>query len=115
MTAVRWCASLLLSVVLLRLAWAAAGDTPLAAAAAGTLWPLLPFAAAFAFRMRGMWLYGGIAAGIWFCHGVMEAWATPGALAWGIVEALLSAGYFVAYWRRALALRAAAALRGPQD
>lgn len=108
MNATRWCAATLLALVAVRVAWAIAWQAPALPAAAGILWPLLPFVAALAFGLRGVWIYAGIGAGIYFCHGVMEAWATPDARGWALGEALLAVGYFLAYWRRALGLRAAA-------
>lgn len=112
MNATQWCAASLAALVLLRLAYAwAIAATPDAAAghAAIALVPLLPFVAAWAFRLRGLWVYGGIAAWVYLSHGVMEAWATPSVRGWALAETALATVYFSAFWWRTRALRAARA------
>lgn len=110
MTPERACALMLAALVVLRLAWpdlsgAVAPDR--FAAALLTLLPLLPFLAAWVFRLRGLWIYGGIAVLVYFCHGVMEAWVLPQQRWLALTEVVLSLGYFAAvYWRTALQRRA---------
>ncbi|GMU43376.1 MAG: DUF2069 domain-containing protein [Xanthomonadales bacterium] len=108
-TATRLCAASLAALVLLRLAYAwAISATPadVAGHAAIALAPLLPFVAAWAFRLRGLWIYGGIAAWVYLSHGVMEAWATPPVRAWALVETVLATLYFAAMWERTRRMRA---------
>ncbi len=112
MSPARICAISLAGLVLLRLAYAAA-VTPDALAAAGfaaiALAPLLPFVAAWAFRLRGLWIYGGIAAWVYLAHGAMEAFATPAVRGWALAEIALASIYFVGLWRRTRELKAARA------
>lgn len=112
MSPARICATSLAGLVLLRLAYAAA-ITPDARAAVGfaaiALAPLLPFVAAWAFRLRGLWIYGGIAAWVYLAHGAMEAYATPAVRGWALAEIALASIYFVGLWRRSRELKAARA------
>lgn len=105
----RWCAGSLLALLLLKLAWHAAVHAPssgFAAGAATTLLPLLPFLAAWAFKLRGLWIYGGIAAWVYLAHGAMEAVATPAERGWALGEVALAVAYFIGLWLRAQAARA---------
>lgn len=99
----RLCALALVSIVLLRLSWHAAmhaTSSGMAAGAAAALLPLLPFVAAWAFKLRGLWIYGGIGAWVYFCHGAMEAFATPAERGWALGETILATLYFVGLWLR---------------
>lgn len=112
MSPARICAASLTALVLLRLAyaWAIAPDVRAAAGfAAVALAPLLPFVAAWAFRLRGLWIYGGIAAWVYLAHGAMEAFATPAVRAWALAEVALASVYFIGLWRRTRELKAARA------
>lgn len=103
MAGARLCAISLLSMLLVRLAWHVsvhAESSGLAAGFAAILLPLLPYCAALAFRLRGPWIYGGIAAWVYFCHGAMEAFATPGERGWALAEAALALVYFAGLWLR---------------
>jgi uncharacterized membrane protein len=60
--------------------------------------------------LRGLWIYGGIGAWVYFCHGAMEAFASPPERLWALAEALLAAAYFVGLWLR---VRAARSQRAP--
>lgn len=112
MSPARICAISLAGLVLLRLAYAAAVAPDVRAAAgfaAIALAPLLPFVAAWAFRLRGLWIYGGIAAWVYLAHGAMEAFATPAVRGWALAEIALASIYFVGLWRRSRELKAARA------
>lgn len=58
--------------------------------------PILPAAilVALAHRQAGYW--GGIAALLYFCHGISESWTVPGAWPLGLAEAALSIWVIVA-------------------
>ena len=53
-------------------------------------WVLLPGLVMLALRRRQAVFFGALAALVLFCHGVMEAWATPGVRAAALAEAALS-------------------------
>jgi uncharacterized membrane protein len=111
----RWCAASLIAILALRLAWHAQVHAPAsghAVGAAAALLPLLPLVAAWAFKLRGLWIYGGIGAWVYLAHGVMEAVATPAERAWALAEAGLAAAYFFGLWLR---LRAARVARSARD
>ena len=103
MSATRWCVLTLLALLLNKVLWLNAGSaiqSGFAASLATALLPFLPFAAALAFKLRGLWIYAGIGVWIYFCHGAMEAVANPDARVWAGLEVLLSTAYFVALtWR----------------
>jgi uncharacterized membrane protein len=104
----RLCAGSLLGLLMLRLVWHALVHAPAIGIAAGVatiLVPLLPFIAAWAFKLRGLWIYGGIAAWVYLVHGAMEAVATPAERGWALGEIALAAVYFVGLWMRARAGR----------
>ena len=103
MSGARLCALSLVAILLLRLGWHVsvhAEASGLAAGLAAILLPLLPYCAALAFRLRGPWIYGGIAAWVYFCHGAMEAFATPNERGWALAEAGLALVYFLGLWLR---------------
>lgn len=79
------------------------------------LLPLLPVSAAWAFKLRGPWVYGGIAALVYFCHGVMEATVTPQTRLLSGAEILLSLIYFVGLHLRTRELRRARAIESPGE
>lgn len=109
MSGARWCVFSLAALVLLRLIWHVsvhAESSGLAAGMAITLLPLLPFCAALAFRLRGVLIYGGIAAWVYFCHGAMEAFATPSERVWALAEVALAVIYFAGLWWRRRAAKA---------
>ncbi len=61
--------------------------------------PILPAALLVAFGHRQAGYWGGIAALLYFCHGIAEAWTTPAAWALGLAEAALSVWViFTANW-----------------
>lgn len=106
----RLCALSLAGMVLLRIVWHVsvhAETSGLAAGMAALLLPLLPYCAALAFRLRGPWIYGGIAAWVYFCHGAMEAFATPDERLWALAEAALAMLYFGGLWLRTRAAKMA--------
>ncbi len=99
----RLCAVSLFGLLALRMLWHAlvhASASGFAVGAAALLAPLLPFVAAWAFKLRGLWVYGGIAAWVYLAHGVMEAVATPAERVWALGEIALAAVYFVGLWLR---------------
>ena len=53
--------------------------------------PLLPAVALVLLRHRRAGFWGALAALLYFCHGVMVAWAAPGVLGLALAEAALSA------------------------
>lgn len=111
MTGTRLCAVALLGLLLLRLAWHAVVHAPsigMAPGAASVIWPLLPFVAAWAFKLRGLWIYGGIGVWVFLCHGGMEAVANPAERAWALAEMALATAYFFGLWLRTRAARATA-------
>ncbi len=103
MNALRWCAASLVALLLNKVLWLNAGDAldgGVAASLAIALLPFLPFAAALAFKLRGVWIYAGIGVWIYFCHGAMEAVVSPDQRVWALLEVALSTLYFVALaWR----------------
>ncbi len=104
----RWCAAALFGLLALRVVWHALVHAPASGLAAGVatlLVPLLPFLAAWAFKLRGPWIYGGIAAWVYLAHGAMEAVAAPAERAWALGEVALAAAYFVGLWLRTRAGR----------
>lgn len=112
----RLCGLSLALLLVLRLGWSwqlHAGSERLAWSWLLALLPLLPFLAAWLLRLRGLWIYGGIAALWWFCHGVMEAWAEPSARSLAYAEIALSLLYFAGLlWRQWLDRVARRALPG---
>ena len=58
--------------------------------------PILPAAVLVALRHRQAGYWGGVAALLYFCHGVSESWATAGAWPLGLTEAALSVWVIVA-------------------
>ena len=104
------CQLALAGLILLQLLWHGWAN-PIPAQALGdlslALLPLLPIASAWAFKGKGPWVYGGIAALIYFCHGVMEAVVTPATRVWSVTEVLLCLVYFAGLHLRTRALRAA--------
>lgn len=108
MSGARLCAVSLAAMLLLRLAWHGsvhAEASGLAPGLAAILLPLLPYCAALAFRLRGPWIYGGIAAWVYFCHGAMESFATPAERGWALAEAALALIYFTGLWLRTRAAK----------
>jgi len=95
-TGTRLCQLALAGLIVLQLLWHGwANPAPDAAAQLSlALVPLLPISAAFAFRLKGPWVYGGIAALIYFSHGVMEATVTPSTRGWSVAEIALCLAYF---------------------
>ena len=111
MNGTRLCAMALAGLLLLRLVWHAVVHAPATGMASGVatlLLPLLPFVAAWAFKLRGPWIYGGIAAWVYLCHGGMEAVANPAERGWALTEVALASLYFTGLWLRVRAARAAA-------
>ncbi|HWS27495.1 MAG TPA: DUF2069 domain-containing protein [Xanthomonadales bacterium] len=111
MNGTRLCAVALAGLLLLRLVWHAVEHAPLTGMASGVatlLLPLLPFFAAFAFKLRGPWIYGGIAAWVYLCHGGMEAVANPPERGWALAEMALASLYFAGLWLRVREAKAAA-------
>ena len=111
MNGTRLCAISLAGLLLLRLVWHAVVHAPVTGMASGVatlLLPLLPFVAAWAFKLRGLWIYGGIAAWVYLCHGGMEAVANPAERGWALAEVALASLYFAGLWLRVRAARAAA-------
>ncbi|MBK9656603.1 MAG: DUF2069 domain-containing protein [Rhodanobacteraceae bacterium] len=103
MNGTRVCALALLALLLLRLVWHAVVHAPVTGMASGVatlLLPLLPFVAAWAFKLRGMWIYAGIGVWVYLCHGGMEAVANPAERAWALAEVALAALYFAGLWLR---------------
>ncbi len=70
------------------------------------LLPLLPFVAAWAFKLRGLWIYAGIGVWVFLCHGGMEAVANPAERGWALAEVALAALYFAGLWLRTREARA---------
>ena len=80
--------------------------------------PILPAVLLALFRRPSAGFWGGVAALLYFSHGVMELWSNPGVTALAWTETLLSVGMVVAAsWRglqaRAAARRGAPAADGP--
>jgi uncharacterized membrane protein len=99
----RWCAASLFGLLALRVVWHALVHAPASGLAAGVatlLVPLLPFLAAWAFKLRGLWVYGGIAAWVYLAHGAMEAVVAPAERAWALGEVALASAYFAGLWLR---------------
>ena len=70
--------------------------------------PILPALLLAIFRRRSAGFWGGVAALLYFSHGVMELWSNPEVTALAWVETLLSVGLVVAASWRGLQARAAA-------
>ncbi len=79
-------------------AWLAppASMPPALAAGLGAL-PILPAAVLFALRHRRAAYWAAIAALLYFCHGVMEAWSDRSVWPLGLAEAALATWIIVAY------------------
>jgi|CXWL01.1.fsa_nt_gi uncharacterized membrane protein len=110
MNPLRLCQFALAGLILLNLWWHGVARVSSAGAASDlglALLPLLPVTAAWAFKLAGPWIYGGIAAWIYFCHGVMEAWVDPGARVLASAEIGLTLIYFAGLYLRTRELRAA--------
>ncbi len=106
----RLCQLALTGLIVLQLLWHGWANPVPAEAAADlslALLPLLPIAAAWAFKGKGPWVYGGIAALIYFCHGVMEAVVTPATRGWSGTEVALCLVYFAGLHLRTRGFRAA--------
>ncbi|KFN43333.1 DUF2069 domain-containing protein [Arenimonas oryziterrae] len=58
--------------------------------------PILPAATLVLLRHRQAAYWGGIAALLYFSHGIMETWSAPGAWPLGLTEAALSVWVVVA-------------------
>jgi uncharacterized membrane protein len=70
--------------------------------------PILPAVLLALFRRPSAGFWGGVAALLYFSHGVMELWSNPAVTALAWVETLLSVGMVVAASWRGLQARAAA-------
>jgi uncharacterized membrane protein len=70
--------------------------------------PILPAVLLALFRRPSAGFWGGVAALLYFSHGVMELWSNPAVTALAWVETLLSVGLVVAASWRGLQARAAA-------
>jgi uncharacterized membrane protein len=70
--------------------------------------PILPAVLLGLFRRPSAGFWGGVAALLYFSHGVMELWSNPAVTALAWVETLLSVGLVVAASWRGLQARAAA-------
>ena len=96
----RVAAAAVVAMAALQLAWhgwlaPAAGGAHWAVAAFFLL-PLLPALVLLPARHRRAPFWGALAALLYFCHGVMVAWAAPEQRALGVAEAMLSAVLIVA-------------------
>ena len=58
--------------------------------------PIVPAASMLLRRHRHAPFWGAVAALLYFCHGLMEAWATPEVRTLALMEAALSVGLIVA-------------------
>ncbi len=58
--------------------------------------PILPAALLVAFRHPKAAYWGGVAALLYFCHGIAEAWSEPGAWPLGLAEVALSLWIIIA-------------------
>lgn len=70
--------------------------------------PILPAVLLGLFRRPSAGFWGGVAALLYFSHGVMELWSNPAVTVLAWVETLLSVGLVVAASWRGLQARAAA-------
>lgn len=70
--------------------------------------PILPAVLLALFRRPSAGFWGGVAALLYFSHGVMELWSNPEVTALAWTETLLSVGLVVAASWRGLQARAAA-------
>lgn len=70
--------------------------------------PILPAVLLGLFRRPSAGFWGGVAALLYFSHGVMELWSNPAVTALAWVETLLSVGLVVAASWRGLQARATA-------
>ena len=101
MTAARWVATLaIVAMTALQVAWHGwlappASMSPWLLAAVFVL-PLLPAWVALARRSPRAPFWGALAALLYFCHGVMIAWAAPAERTLGLVETALAAALIVA-------------------
>lgn len=112
MNGTRICAGALAGMLLLRLVWHGLVHAPVTGMASGiatALSPLLPLVAAWAFKLRGLWIYGGIGAWVYLCHGGMEMVANPAERGWALAEMALAALYFAGLWLRTREARARSA------
>ena len=91
----RWCALGVVALFALQFLWHAwllppERLSPWIAAGLGAL-PILPSLVLHARRHRHAAFWGAVAALLYFCHGVMEAWTTREAWAPALAEAFLAA------------------------
>ena len=59
--------------------------------------PILPAVILLLLRHRRAMYWGAVAALLYFCHGVMEAWANPAARSLALAETALSIWLIIAY------------------
>ncbi|MCZ8062823.1 DUF2069 domain-containing protein [Silanimonas sp.] len=77
--------------------------------------PILPAVLLGVFRRPSAGFWGGVAALLYFSHGVMELWSNPEVTALAWVETLLSVGLVIAASWRGLQARAAARRPKPAE
>ena len=82
-------------------------DTPRWAVVALFCLPLLPSVLLLLARRPSAQFWGGVAALLYFCHGVTEAWTSPPARALALVELALSVAIIIAGSWDAIAARRA--------
>ncbi len=97
-------AGVLLLHVLWQSLWPAAG-LPAVVGWTVALLPLLPLALAMLFRLRHQLIYAGIGMLAYFCHGVMESYASPAMRVQAAIEIVLTVVYFAALYMRRRASR----------
>jgi uncharacterized membrane protein len=90
----RWCALGAAAIVVLRVLWhgwlAPPASLPWATFALAVL-PMLPAGVLFALRHRQAPFWAAVAALLYFCHGIMEAWSDPSVWPLGLAESALAA------------------------
>jgi uncharacterized membrane protein len=77
--------------------------------------PILPAVLLALFRRPSAGFWGGVAALLYFSHGVMELWSNPAVTALAWAETLLSVGLVIAASWRGLQARAAARRPKPAE
>jgi uncharacterized membrane protein len=77
--------------------------------------PILPAVLLGLFRRPSAGFWGGVAALLYFSHGVMELWSNPAVTALAWAETLLSVGLVIAASWRGLQARAAARRPKPAE
>jgi uncharacterized membrane protein len=96
----RFAGTAIVAMVALQLAWHGAiappAKSPPWVLAAVFAAPMLPALALLLVRHRRAAFWGAVAALLYFCHGVMIAWVSPGERWLGLAEAALSAVLIVA-------------------